>query len=93
MQSPRAEPFPRAAESSDELSEYINLVQQYKDLPLDSDDEEEPQLEAPPEMSSEPESDAGSDGERTRKKREVERAEAEPKAKQFEAQFACNKGG
>ncbi|EHK17468.1 uncharacterized protein TRIVIDRAFT_57340 [Trichoderma virens Gv29-8] len=78
----------------DELSEYISMMQEFKDLPLDVDEEEDAQ-------STANESDAqldldhrsGSENESQRARRSSRRARPTSKAIAFEDRFACNRAG
>ncbi|KAK4165731.1 hypothetical protein QBC43DRAFT_315065 [Cladorrhinum sp. PSN259] len=78
--------------SPDELSEYIELLKEYKDLPLDIEEEDSSSTKDPLEEISEPES--ASDDERARKRpatRSTTRTAQKTIA--FEDRFACNRGG
>ncbi|VUC36077.1 unnamed protein product [Clonostachys rosea] len=72
----------------DELSDYIALMQEYKDVPLDADEEEETNV------SDGSGRESGSDGEIASKKKPV-RSEQKPNRKgiRFEDRFACNNAG
>ena len=78
----------------DELSQYIQLMQEYQDLPLDSDDDEDVQsADMAEEIISDSELSEGLDGKAVR----TERSSAQPKFARktirFEDRFACNQGG
>ncbi|PTB67032.1 Nucleotidyltransferase [Trichoderma citrinoviride] len=78
----------------DELSEYISMMQEYKDLPLDVDEEEDAQptaneTEAPVDLNHQAES--GDDSPRQR--RSSRRTRPTSKTIAFEDRFACNRAG
>ncbi|TPX06999.1 uncharacterized protein E0L32_011067 [Thyridium curvatum] len=76
----------------DELSEYIQLMQQYKDVPLDEDEGEA----SSPKGSDAGDSDleAGSEDENRRKRRSLDKsAPRQQKSIRWEEKFACNRGG
>ncbi|KAK0657382.1 hypothetical protein B0T16DRAFT_401599 [Cercophora newfieldiana] len=75
----------------DELSEYIKLMLQYKDLPLDADEDDDAQSVKTTEVVSGSETDSGSEDERARKRRPLKRSGKKDIA--FEDRFACNRGG
>ncbi|CAI6095685.1 unnamed protein product [Clonostachys chloroleuca] len=89
--SPVDEPASRIKPSSthrDELSDYIALMQEYKDVPLDADEEEETNA------SEGSGRESGSDGEILSKKKPV-RSDQKPNRKgiRFEDRFACSHAG
>jgi len=82
-----------SSETKDELSEYIQLMRQYKDLPLDDAEEDDSQSVLDGQSSiSGSETDSGSEQETVRRKRSIKN-NAGKKAIAFEDQFACNRGG
>ncbi|KAK4464181.1 hypothetical protein QBC42DRAFT_221308 [Cladorrhinum samala] len=86
-------PSPRHSEPApgDELSEYIELLKQYKDLPLDNDEDDSSSTKDAPEDVSEPES--ASEDERARKRPATRPRRSLRKTIPFEERFACNHGG
>jgi DNA polymerase IV len=74
----------------DELTEYIQLMLQYKGLPLDTDEDDDAQSVRSTEVVSTSEVDSGSEDERARKKWPAKRS---GKDIPFEDRFACNRGG
>lgn len=79
----------------DELSEYIEVVQQYKDLPLDTDEEDLQSVQDIQEEASESESEleVSSEDERARKRSKAKGHRGVRKQIPFEERFACNHGG
>ncbi|KAK3334954.1 hypothetical protein B0H65DRAFT_480467 [Neurospora tetraspora] len=79
----------------DELSGYIDLLQQYKDLPLDDPLEDDAQsvISHQEETISESEREGGSADEHTHKRRSQRTRRPTQKKIAFEDRFACNKGG
>jgi DNA polymerase IV len=91
-ESTNKSPPPQKDDIKDELSEYIQFVQQFKGLPLDPEDDEATQSSKGAHGSDSEEVDDGrSDDERTRKR--VAGARKDRKELTFEDRFACNHGG
>ncbi len=92
--SPPQRPAPprRRSSSADELSGYIELLQQYKDLPLDADEDDIQSVKDAQEAASDSGVDEGSADERARKRTTRPRRSAQ-KTIPFEERFACNRGG
>ncbi|KAL2175955.1 uncharacterized protein P884DRAFT_204435 [Thermothelomyces heterothallicus CBS 202.75] len=84
-------PPPGTTSTKDELSECIELLQQYKDLPLDAE-EDDLQSVKDAEEASDSEIEVGSADERARKRTARARRTA-TKEIPFEERFACNRGG
>jgi DNA polymerase lambda/DNA polymerase IV len=81
---------------NDELSEYISLIQQYKDLPLDDDEDDLQSTKGSHEPVSDVEagSDSDSTSSRTSKRRKGKRStRSGTKNITFEERFACHQGG
>ncbi|KAK0631945.1 hypothetical protein B0T14DRAFT_502797 [Immersiella caudata] len=78
-----------ASNIQDELTEYIQLMLQYKGLPLDADEDEDAESVRGTEAVSE--IDSGSEDERAQRKRAAKRSGK--KDMTFEDRFACNSGG
>lgn len=78
----------------DELSEYIMMMQEFKDLPLDVDEDDDAQSTV---IGSEYQADldqgSGSENERPQKRRSSRRVRPTNKAIAFEDRFACNRAG
>ncbi|KAK3393721.1 hypothetical protein B0H63DRAFT_25545 [Podospora didyma] len=80
--------------TSDELSNYIELMRQYKDLPLEDDEDDDIQsVQGGQEASLESESDHGSEDERVQKKQATKARLPGQKFIAFEDCFACQQGG
>ncbi|KAB5551204.1 hypothetical protein GE09DRAFT_166090 [Coniochaeta sp. 2T2.1] len=95
QEKPTQQPLHRADSAGDELSEYISLIQQYKDLPLDSDEEDLQSTKGTDDPSpdrSEAVSDSGSASSRSRRKRRRPQ-NRQAKSITFEERFACHQGG
>ncbi len=92
--SPPQQPAPprRRSSSADELSEYIELLQQYKDLPLDAEEDDLQSVKDAQEAAPDSEVEEGSADERARKRATRPRRSAQ-KTIPFEERFACNRGG
>lgn len=75
----------------DELTSYIELLQQYKDLPLDHEEDDDIQSTKDAQEDSDPE--PGSEDERARKKPATRSRASLKKTIPFEDRFACNRGG
>ncbi|TFA98549.1 DNA polymerase lambda [Trichoderma ghanense] len=81
-------------DEKDELSEYISMMQEFKDLPLDVDEDEDAQstangIEAQTDLNhqSEPENDS------PQQRRSSRRTRPTSKTIAFEDRFACNRAG
>ncbi|KAL1839142.1 hypothetical protein VTJ49DRAFT_1838 [Mycothermus thermophilus] len=85
---------PQQQGPKDELSECIKLMQQYKDVPLDleEDDDDNQSVKEAPEAASDSEADEKSDDERAHKRTTRSQAKGRKKIA-FEDRFACNRGG
>jgi DNA polymerase IV len=76
----------------DELSEYISMMQEYKDLPLDVDEEDESRAVAGTvEANADSVEQSGSDGGRARKNKVTARTGR--KSTRYEDRFSCNQAG
>ncbi|KAK4235514.1 hypothetical protein C8A03DRAFT_46362 [Achaetomium macrosporum] len=83
----------RRSSTKDELSEYIELMQQYKHLPLDPEEDDlQSASDAQEATLSDSDVEEGSEGERARKRPTRARLAAR-KEIAFEERFACNRGG
>lgn len=79
---------------NDELSQCITMLQEFKDLPLDNDeDDESPSVTNQSQQHSDEEELSGSDLEEQISKTVKDHARTRNKATRFEDQFACNQGG
>ncbi|KAK0729111.1 hypothetical protein B0T21DRAFT_385225 [Apiosordaria backusii] len=81
---------PTAGGLKDELSNYIELLQQYKDLPLDH---EEDDVQSTKDAQEESEPESGSEDDRARKRPSTRSRASLRKSIPFEDRFACNRGG
>ncbi|KAK4111875.1 hypothetical protein N656DRAFT_710866 [Canariomyces notabilis] len=77
----------------DELSEYIELMQQYKDLPLDLEEDDLESVKDTPEMVSDSEAEARSEDERAKRRPAGGTRRTAHKEIAFEDRFACSRGG
>ncbi|KAK3329680.1 hypothetical protein B0H66DRAFT_541780 [Apodospora peruviana] len=77
----------------DELSDFIGLMQKYKHLPLDVEEDDAQSVGDIQEAISDSESGEGSEAERSRKKRLAKNNRRGQKAIANEDRFACNEGG
>ncbi|KAL2270168.1 hypothetical protein VTJ83DRAFT_2352 [Remersonia thermophila] len=86
--------LPHQQAPKDELSEFIELMQQYKDVPLDLDDDDDDNqsVKEAPGAASDSEVDDTSDEEPAHKKTTRSQAKGR-KTIAFEDRFACNRGG
>jgi DNA polymerase lambda/DNA polymerase IV len=89
------QPLQRKDSVGDELSEYISLIQQYKDLPLDSDEDDVQSTKGAdePTMDQGASSDSGSASSHSRKKPRRPKGRSGAKSIAFEERFACHQGG
>ncbi|KAI1044859.1 hypothetical protein LB505_005255 [Fusarium chuoi] len=78
----------------DELSEYIKIMSEYKDLPLDADDDDDVQtITEMGDLESEEQSLSGSEDERANKRRSRRKIRSDRKDIAFEDRFSCNSAG
>jgi DNA polymerase IV len=83
-----------APSMQDELSEYILMMQEFKDLPLDVDEDDDAQSTInEPEAQADLDQRSGSENESPRKRRSSRRIRPTSKAIAFEDRFACNRAG
>ncbi|KAL2132305.1 hypothetical protein VTI74DRAFT_3968 [Chaetomium olivicolor] len=83
----------RRSSTKDELSEYIQLMQEYKHLPLDIEEDDHQSIKDVQEATSGSEIEEGSGNERARKRTVTSSRRAAQKEIAFEDRFACNRGG
>ncbi|KAI1068183.1 hypothetical protein LB507_004636 [Fusarium sp. FIESC RH6] len=74
----------------DELSEYIKIMEEYKDLPLDADDDD---AQTVADMGPEEQSMSGSEDERPNMRKTRRKTRSSRKDIAFEDRFACNSSG
>jgi DNA polymerase lambda/DNA polymerase IV len=78
----------------DELSEYIEMMQEYKDLPLGEEEDDLQSVVASEDAASNSNSDQESEGEKSRKKQRLDMVQSSRRKNlSFEEKFACNQGG
>ncbi|KAG8674676.1 hypothetical protein FPOAC2_00709 [Fusarium poae] len=77
----------------DELSEYIEIMAEYKDLPLDADDEDAQTVTDIGDMESEDQRLSGSEDEVTRMRKSKRKTRSRGKYIAFEDRFSCNSAG
>ncbi|KAK3300883.1 uncharacterized protein B0H64DRAFT_334493 [Chaetomium fimeti] len=85
-------PLRRTSSAKDELSEYIELLQQYKDLPLDVGSDDAQSVKDAQEADTGSEIEEPSADERARKRTAKTRRKGQ-KEIPFDERFACNRGG
>ncbi|CAM1506816.1 Fc.00g064570.m01.CDS01 [Cosmosporella sp. VM-42] len=74
----------------DELSEYITMMQEYKDLPLDEEDDDARSVVDLTGVSSDVNDGSGSEDERVQRKKAAKKKSRWSKDLAFEDRFACN---
>ncbi|KAF5688486.1 DNA polymerase IV [Fusarium denticulatum] len=77
----------------DELSEYIKIMSEYKDLPLDADDDDVQTVTEMGDQESEEQSLSGSEDERANKRKTRRKIRSGGKDIAFEDRFSCNSAG
>ncbi|KAG4294454.1 DNA polymerase IV [Fusarium proliferatum] len=77
----------------DELSEYIKIMSEYKDLPLDADDDDVQTVTEMADLEFEEQSLSGSEDERANKRRSRRKIRSDRKDIAFEDRFSCNSAG
>ncbi|KAL4730583.1 hypothetical protein ACLX1H_002620 [Fusarium chlamydosporum] len=77
----------------DELSEYIKIMAEYKDLPLDADDDDAQTVTDNGDMGSEEQLLSGSEDERTKIRKARRKTRSSRKDIAFEDRFSCNSVG
>ncbi|KAM7219168.1 hypothetical protein V8F06_005465 [Rhypophila decipiens] len=77
----------------DDLSEYINLMRQYKDLPLDNEEEEDDLQSTADPRDDEIEDPSSSEEERSKRRRSTRITRPTQKYISSQDRFACHKGG
>jgi DNA polymerase IV len=78
---------------NDELSEYIKIMAEYKDLPLDADDEDAQTVIDMRDMEPEEQSLSGSEDEGAKTHKSRRKTRSGRKGITFEDRFACNSAG
>lgn len=78
-----------APSAKDELSDYILMMQEFKDLPLDVDEDDDAQST----INEDIDQHSGSENESQQKRRSSRRLRPTSKAIAFEDRFACNRAG
>ncbi|KAK3694037.1 hypothetical protein B0T22DRAFT_451459 [Podospora appendiculata] len=84
---------PLTSSVNDELSGYIELLNQYKHLPLDAEDDDALSLNDAQEAIPEAEVEGSSEDERARKTRTTKASRTRQKTITFQDRFSCNQGG
>ncbi|CVK83551.1 related to DNA-directed DNA polymerase lambda [Fusarium mangiferae] len=77
----------------DELSEYIKIMSEYKDLPLDADDDDVQTVTEMGDLEFEEQPLSGSEDERANKRRSRRKIRSGRKDIAFEDRFSCNSAG
>ncbi|KAF5636445.1 DNA polymerase IV [Fusarium sp. NRRL 25303] len=77
----------------DELSEYIKIMSEYKDLPLDADDDDVQTVTEMGDLEFEKQPLSGSEDERANKRRSRRKIRSDRKDIAFEDRFSCNSAG
>jgi DNA polymerase lambda/DNA polymerase IV len=83
----------QGSNTKDELSEYIELLQQYKHLPLDREEDDFQSVKDNQETVSDSDIEERSEDERARKRSTAKTRRGAQKSIPFEERFACNRGG
>jgi DNA polymerase IV len=81
---------PEEDRHKDELSEYIKIMSEYKDLPLDADDDDAQTVTDLEDLESGEQSHSGSEDERANKRRSRRKTRSGRKDITFEDRFSCN---
>ncbi|KAK4246867.1 hypothetical protein C7999DRAFT_15027 [Corynascus novoguineensis] len=89
---PPPPPSPQRSDDKDDLSEYIELLQQYKDLPLDEEEDDLQPVYDAQDATSDSDIELGSADERAHQGA-VRSRRTTQKAIPFEERFACTRGG
>ncbi|KAK4132264.1 hypothetical protein BT67DRAFT_385777 [Trichocladium antarcticum] len=84
---------PPGSSAKDELSEYIELMQLYKHLPLDDEEGDQHSVMGDQGTVSDSDDEEGSEAERARKKSKAKPRRGAQKDIPFEERFACHRGG
>ncbi|KAF5616682.1 DNA polymerase IV [Fusarium sp. NRRL 52700] len=84
---------PEEDRHKDELSEYIKIMSEYKDLPLDVDDDDVQTVTEMGDLESEEQSLSGSEDERANKRRSRRKIRSDRKDIAFKDRFSCNSAG
>ncbi|CAJ0546023.1 Ff.00g094960.m01.CDS01 [Fusarium sp. VM40] len=85
--------LPKEDHHKDELSEYIKIMAEYKDLPLDADDDDAQTVADMGDGETGEPSFSGSEDERTNRRRSRRRTRSSRKNIAFEDRFSCNSAG
>ncbi|KAF9769498.1 hypothetical protein IL306_013105 [Fusarium sp. DS 682] len=93
VQEPSVSMQPPDDHHHDELSEYIQIMSEFKDLPLDADDDDAQTVTDLGDVESETQSHSGSEDERANKRRSRRKTRSGRKDIAFEDRFSCNSAG
>ncbi|KAH7257049.1 hypothetical protein BKA59DRAFT_469206 [Fusarium tricinctum] len=85
--------LPKEDHHKDELSEYIKIMAEYKDLPLDADDDDAQTVADMGDGETEEQSFSDSEDERTNRRRSRRKTRSSRKDIAFEDRFSCNSAG
>ncbi|KAM0564213.1 hypothetical protein ACHAPJ_000423 [Fusarium lateritium] len=85
--------LPTGDNHKDELSEYIKIMSEYKNLPLDADDDDAQTVTDMGDIESEEQSHSGSEDERANKRQSKRKTRSSRKDMTFEDRFSCNSAG
>jgi DNA polymerase IV len=85
--------LPKEDHHKDELSEYIKIMAEYKDLPLDADDDDAQTVADMGDGEAEEQSFSGSEDERANRRRSRRKTRSSRKDIAFEDRFSCNSAG
>ncbi|KAJ4296063.1 hypothetical protein N0V88_004765 [Collariella sp. IMI 366227] len=83
----------RGSNTKDELSGYIQLMQEYKHLPLDTEEDDLQSVKDAQETISDSDPEERSEEERARKRAPTRSGRLPQKSTPFADRFACNRGG
>ncbi|KAF5671760.1 dna polymerase iv [Fusarium heterosporum] len=88
-----AQQLPREDQHKDELSEYIEIMAKFKDLPLDADDDDAQTVAEMEDGESEEQFLSGSEDERANRRRSKRKTRSSLKNIAFDDRFSCNSAG
>ncbi|KAF4336300.1 DNA polymerase IV [Fusarium beomiforme] len=93
VQKPTVSMQPPQDHHHDELSEYIKIISEYKDLPLDADDDDAQTVTDMGAVESEEQTHSGSEDEGANQRRSRRKTRSGRKDIAFEDRFSCNSAG
>ncbi|UPK99574.1 hypothetical protein LCI18_010509 [Fusarium solani-melongenae] len=88
-----AKQLQKMIDHKDELSDYIKLMMEYKDLPLDADEDDNRSVIEMGDTGSDEPHHSGSEGEKTQRRKSQRKTRSGRKELTFQDRFACNSAG